>query len=764
MALASCPFIRVPTNAYAYCTCLILLILLQLHCHCCTSFIIQPLLGSTSAARIKHQHELSQVTFTYTSLSLSMILQSTLHNNNHDADTNISQMCNSNTTNMNTNTPTNQDLQAAIEAIRLIPLSLNKRQVMSLPSNQRYQHRIRQLLHYNATHGSLDVPYNYQTDIQLAKWVQSQRYEYKLYQKSAIGVKSYLTKDRIELLDYIGFPWNNIGEREDGLSKKWMANFQMLKAYKLLYGHACVPEIYVCCNENLPLEEQVPVQLGIWVKNQRRNARIRPTDARTIMRTEKLNEVGFVWDTREEGVVSSFNTTWTTRYEELKCFGDTQGHFHVPMNESREYDRLALWLRSQRSSYRQFNWYTMHKTPNSSKDCAMTATRIQLLNDIGFDWDGLESLEQRRNDTWWDRFEELRLVHDTFGHINIGRVVRGDGISILNTVNALAICDLDLNRLHRWTKTQRVQYNEWTWSNGTKTCLNRERIKAMNELGFTWDKRTDLWHSKFQRLIAFGDKYNHYNVPTAIPRNEIASFYEAQEGALSNRQEFWDNMIELGRWARGQRSLYRKYKRGENVSNRTRALMRLLDDIGFLKVGKVSDESISAARGASPEEKKLIWDQNFAKLETFQNKHGHCFIPYPSDDNDIAQKYLYEWVVLQRRRFRIIVKKTNQGQSIGAIDLERFEKLEVLGFIFNVHEHKFQCSVNKLRVFYSRFGHSKVSPSHRDDPHLYTFVRRQRHLYRERLSKGAKNSLSDERIEKLSQLDFVWCPRGCSLE
>jgi hypothetical protein len=286
----------------------------------------------------------------------------------------------------------------------------------------------------------------------------------------------------------------------------------------------------------------------------------------------------------------------------------------------------------------------------------------------------------------------------------------------------------------------------------------------MNELGFTWDKRTDLWHSKFQRLIAFGDKYNHYNVPTAIPRNEIASFYEAQEGALSNRQEFWDNMIELGRWARGQRSLYRKYKRGENVSNRTRALMRLLDDIGFLKVGKVSDESISAARGASPEEKKLIWDQNFAKLETFQNKHGHCFIPYPSDDNDIAQKYLYEWVVLQRRRFRIIVKKTNQGQSIGAIDLERFEKLEVVGFIFNVHEHKFQCSVNKLRVFYSRFGHSKVSPSHRDDPHLYTFVRRQRHLYRERLSKGAKNSLSDERIEKLSQLDFVWCPRGCSLE
>lgn len=591
-------------------------------------------------------------------------------------------------------------------------------------------------------------------------------------------MQSYLTKDRIALLDHIGFPWDNIGDGEHGLSKKWMANFSMLKEYKLLYGHVCVPEIYVhdCnntnenTNDNLSQSQsQVPVKLGVWVKNQRRNARIRPNDAKTIMRTEKLNEVGFVWDTREGGG-ASFNATWTTRYKELKCFGESQGHFHIPMNESREYDKLALWVRSQRSLYRQFNWYTLHKTPNSSKDCSMTATRIQLLNEIGFDWDGIESLEQRRNDTWWDRFEELRLVHDAYGPMDIGTVIRGDGISILNSanvnvnvnVNAPTICDLDLNRLHRWTKTQRVQYKEWKRSNGTKTCLNRERIKAMAELGFTWDIRKDQWHSKFQQLIAFGDQYNHYNVPTAIPRTEIASFYEAQEGELSNRQEFWNKMTELGRWTRGQRSRFRKYKRGENVSNRTRDLMQLLDNIGFLEVGKVLDGSVSAAMGASPEEKKLIWDRYFAKLETFQKTYGHCFIPYPSDEKNIERKNLYEWVALQRRRFRIIVKKRSQGQSVGAIDLERFEKLEGLGFIFNLHEHKFQCSLIKLRFFHSRFGHSKVSPSYRDDPRLYTFVRRQRHLYRERLLKGAKNSLCDERIEKLSQLDFIWCPRGYS--
>jgi DNA-binding SARP family transcriptional activator len=143
-------------------------------------------------------------------------------------------------------------------------------------------------------------------------------------------------------------------------------------------------------------------------------------------------------------------------------------------------------------------------------------------------------------------------------------------------------------------------------------------------------------------------------------------------------------------------------------------------------------------------------------LNDTQNKQGHCFIPYAREEHDMEKKRLHEWVAIQRRRFRIILKKMNQGQSVAAIDLERFDKLKKLGFIFNVHEYKFQCNLNELKEFHSRFGHSKVSPSHHGDRHLYNFVVRQRHLYRERILKGMNNSLCDERMEKLSKLDFVW--------
>ena len=719
---------------------LIILLLLQLRHNGCNSFFIIRPPGSTSA-QMNYQHPFRQNKCFYTSPSMS--LQYTLLTK-HETHTSIP-------------INTTEDLQATIQAIDSISLSLNKHQVMQLPANERYQYRIRQLMQFNATYGTFDLPYNYPNDTQLAKWAQSQRYEYTLYQKRKIGVKSFLTKERRQLLDYVGFPWNTTDK--EGLTKRWMANFSILKEYKRLYSHVRVPENFICVDENLPDKEQVSVNLGVWVKNQRRNARIRPNDSKTRLRIEKLNEVGFIWDTKDEGN-TIYDATWMRRYEELKQFRKERGNLHVPMNESREYDSLALWVRSQRSLYRQHNAFISH----TSTDCTCNTKRIDLLNDIGFAWNGKTSLEQRRNEAWWDRFAELRVFYDAFGHLDIGTVNRGycngeGNNDASNTLNDR----VDYNKLHRWTKTQRVRYKEWKQSNGTNMCLNRDKIKAMTELGFVWDKREERWQTQFQQLKAFGEKHSHYNVPTTIPSSDIAlSYGQQQEGALSNQEDFWNQMTELGRWTRGQRVLFRKYKRGDNVSDRSRDLMQQLDDLGFLdlETSTCSEESISAAIGASPEEKKNIWDRYFVKLIAFQKKHGHCFISYRSDEDDMEQKRLYEWVAIQRRRYRIIVKKTNHGRSVAGIDLERFDKLKKLDFIFNVHEYKFQYNLNKLKEFHSRFGHSKVSPSHQGDSRLYNFVGRQRYLYRERMLKGEKNSLCDERIEKLSQLDFVWSPRN----
>lgn len=138
-------------------------------------------------------------------------------------------------------------IENTLEAIKLIPLILDKNQVMNLSSQQRYYYRVKQLLYFNETYGTMDVPYNYAQDLQLAKWVQSQRYEYRILQKKKIGIKSYLTPFKMHLLDWIGFPWKTFvnGSNEEGLTPKWMLKYHVLKEYKRKHGHVRVPENYI---------------------------------------------------------------------------------------------------------------------------------------------------------------------------------------------------------------------------------------------------------------------------------------------------------------------------------------------------------------------------------------------------------------------------------------------------------------------------------------------------------------------------------------
>lgn len=656
-------------------------------------------------------------------------------------------------------------IENTLEAIKLIPLILDKDQVMNLSSQQRYYYRVKQLLCFNETYGTMDVPYNYAQDLQLAKWVQSQRYEYRILQKKKIGIKSYLTPFKMQLLDWIGFPWKTFvhGLNEEGLTPKWMLKYHALKEYKRQHGHVRVPENYIFYpSDNLELIEGLqdewkrninvnqPIKLGIWVKNQRRSARINPNDTKTKARINKLNELGFIWDTVREG--SIYSNVWFKRFEELKQFHDTHGHFHIPTNDT-QYKRLALWARAQRVSYNNYNQNVTQ--PSSS---SFDGNRIKLLNEIGFNWNGTFSMLDRRNETWWKRFQELSEFRDEYKHLHVNEVLSS---SSLTDEKQKA-----LKRLYRWTKTQRVNHKQ-----NRTSCLNDSRIQALESLNFVWDPRQSYWEEMFEKLQNFQAKYGHYNVPTIIPRPKLRAIYENYRSNTTvcmtdtkNKEKFWHNIIALGVWARGQRRLFRRYKRCEDIGVEHIPHMERLDSIGFFNLSiSISDGIISAGRGATRLEKELIWDHYFNLLCDFKQEHGHCFVPCTesSCDDDEDRLRLLEWTALQRRRFRVFKKKQETGKSIPQYELSRMKKLQSLGFIFNLHEYKFERSFNNLKDFFERNGHSKVSPTS-DDPHLYAFVRRQRYLYKERMF-NVKNSLSDERIQKLNTLELDWCPRGgCS--
>ena len=123
-----------------------------------------------------------------------------------------------------------------------------------------------------------------------------------------------LTKDRIELLNELGFTWT-IRSR-DSLGESWNQRLEELKSFKALHGHALVPSRY-------PLNPE----LGIWVGTQRTQYRLymkslasggggnaaaasAPTTASMNEdRIRELEELGFVWalrnNSKEETTVTA---------------------------------------------------------------------------------------------------------------------------------------------------------------------------------------------------------------------------------------------------------------------------------------------------------------------------------------------------------------------------------------------------------------------------------------------------------------------------
>eukprot|EP00550_Attheya_septentrionalis_P001317 CAMPEP_0198286796 /NCGR_PEP_ID=MMETSP1449-20131203/5767_1 /TAXON_ID=420275 /ORGANISM="Attheya septentrionalis, Strain CCMP2084" /LENGTH=300 /DNA_ID=CAMNT_0043984603 /DNA_START=342 /DNA_END=1244 /DNA_ORIENTATION=- len=70
---------------------------------------------------------------------------------------------------------------------------------------QLWEERIRQLQEYKDLHGDCLVPLRYEANPSLANWVSTQRKNYKLRNERK---RSFLTKERVQQLESMGFVWN----------------------------------------------------------------------------------------------------------------------------------------------------------------------------------------------------------------------------------------------------------------------------------------------------------------------------------------------------------------------------------------------------------------------------------------------------------------------------------------------------------------------------------------------------------------------------
>ena len=191
--------------------------------------------------------------------------------------------------------------------------------VMDAAARDRWLIKFGELRHFRATNGHCNVPRNCKESLQLGKWVNNQRFEYKKYIQ---GKTSKMSDERIKLLEGEGFQWSMVEH------VPWEQRFNEVVAYKAIHGNCRVPKRYPT---NQPLAN--------WVDKQRKEYKLLQNGKKSSMsekRIEFLNGVGFAW-------VAISEVSWEERLQELISYKAVYGNCLVP-NKYQDNHALGRWV------------------------------------------------------------------------------------------------------------------------------------------------------------------------------------------------------------------------------------------------------------------------------------------------------------------------------------------------------------------------------------------------------------------------------------
>jgi hypothetical protein len=161
-----------------------------------------------------------------------------------------------------------------------------------------------------------------------------------------------MTKDRIDLLNDLGFVWNT-------QEMTWNQHLNSLKSFREQYGHS-----------NVSVNDTKYSKLHLWISKQRRsyafmkqgkNSNITPA------RVSVLDSIGFCWD--------PYDAQWLLRLQELTDFTEKHGRYAVPADCSSR--QLQKWFFNQRRAYTD---------SKEDKPGSMPEERIRALDNIRYNW------------------------------------------------------------------------------------------------------------------------------------------------------------------------------------------------------------------------------------------------------------------------------------------------------------------------------------------------------------------------------------------
>jgi len=217
---------------------------------------------------------------------------------------------------------------------------------------------------------------------------------------------------------------------------------------------------------------------------------------------------------------------------------------------------------------------------------------------------------------------------------------------------------------------------------------------------------TDLpFTRKYLQLLAYKQKHGHVDLPTRIPENK----------------ELDSLCIFLNR----HRATWKKYLKGTHKVKHIHHF-ELLSDLGVVW------------------DRRDKWDEQYANLRTFKDQHGHCLVPQHYTDRKLAV-----WVGYQRQELNLI----KRNGSSKYLTPDRMERLNQLGFVWNVFDLRWNQMFDRLKKFRETNGHFHVSESD-----LLIWIKKQREQYvmyqDEKQRKCRKCKLTPEKLQQLQSIGF----------
>eukprot|EP00934_Nitzschia_sp_Nitz4_P002473 Nitzschia sp. Nitz4//scaffold157_size52427//4041//8789//NITZ4_006836-RA/size52427-processed-gene-0.74-mRNA-1//-1//CDS//3329537443//2463//frame0 len=504
-------------------------------------------------------------------------------------------------------------------------------------------------------HGHTDIPPNHTGG--LYRWTQDLRIRHsRQFRHSSTAGKSQvrLSADKMKQLRAIGFSLPN-ATRTSKPRRTHPNLFPRLEQFYLKHGHTWITED---CGDP---------ELYAYYRNLRNNykwqadGRSDPTGKRPKLQDEmieKLSSLG-VFDRK------SVFPEWAKMIERLQDYIVQHGTTVVDVSIDAE---LHHWTSSLRTKHRR---QALNLTKTGSSPPRLAKSRLDELNQLGFDWDPPQ-IPRRR--CWAEMIPLVQSFYHEHGHACVSA---GDPAG-----------------LHKWIKGQLSRHGPdlRNTKEPPSSKISPEKIKQLRELGlgtqraqafYSWGGRR---HQMLERIRAFHAKYGHTFVPEHFEDQELYIYVK--------------NLRENYKWQADGRN---------PTGKRPRLAAFWFERLNELGIWDESPEPYKWPQSYPR------WPQAVEKLQSYVKVHGTTLVNRSLDEN------LYQWTKRLRTRYRRQAKNIT-STIVRTLPQEKMEELARIGFDWEGRDFSkrrlWSEMLPRLQVFQKLHGHTWVPEGYPNDPML----------------------------------------------